>query len=154
MCLRLSNKSVTCSGGSLRTAKKGKEVMNTDSQELQQTEQLEQSGHALSAFTGLVIGGLIGAVTMLLFAPKPGKETRAELQTGVLELRNRTAETVKDTITQVKTKANQIKADVQIKVQDLEHQGQDLLARQLDHVSHAAEAGKKAIQNSHNHVAV
>ncbi|MFT3895313.1 MAG: YtxH domain-containing protein [Anaerolineales bacterium] len=84
---------------------------------------------------------------MLLFAPKPGKETRAELQTGVLELRDRTAETVKDRITQVKTKAGQIKEDVQVKVQDLGHRGQDLLAKQLDHVAHAAENGKKAIQN-------
>ena len=125
--------------------------MNTDSQEIQQ---MERSGHALSVLTGMIIGGLVGAVTMLLFAPQPGKKTRAELQTGALELRDRTAETMKDTITQVKTKANQIKADVQIKVQDLGHQGQDLLVRQLDHVSHAAEAGKKALQNSHEHTVV
>ena len=125
--------------------------MDTTSQEIQQTE---QSGHTLSALTGLVIDGLVGALTMLLFAPQPGKKTRAELQTGALELRDRTAETVKDTITQVKTKANQIKADVQIKVQDLEHQGQDLIAKQLDHVAHAAEAGKKAIQKSNDHVVV
>ena len=123
--------------------------MNTQSQEIEKTE---QSGHALSVLTGLVIGGLVGAGTMLLFAPQPGKKTRAELQVGALELRDRTAETVKDTITQVKTKANQIKADVQVKVQDLSHQGQDLLVRQLDHVSHAAEAGKKTIQNSQKHI--
>ena len=125
--------------------------MNTNSQEFQQTE---QSGRTLSVLTGLVIGGLLGAVTMLLYAPQPGKKTRAELQTGALELRDRTAETMKDTITQVKSKANQIKADVQIKAQDLGHQGQDLLVRQLDHVSHAAEAGKKAIQNSNDHTVV
>ena len=125
--------------------------MNTISQEIQHTE---QSGHTKSILTGLVIGGLVGAGTMLLFAPQPGKKTRAELQEGALELRNRTASTVKDTITQVKTKANQIKADVQIKVQDLGHQGQELLVRQLDHVSHAAEAGKKAIQGSANHTVV
>ena len=123
--------------------------MNTNSQEFQQTE---QSGRTLSVLTGLVIGGLVGAVTMLLYAPQPGKKTRAELQTRSLELRDRTAETMKDTITQVKTKANQIKAEVQVKVQDLSHQGQDLLVRQLDHVSHAADAGKKSIQNSQNHI--
>jgi soluble cytochrome b562 len=55
---------------------------------------------------------------------------------------------VKDTITQVKSKANQIKAEVQIKAHDIQHQGQDLLVRQLDRVSHAAEAGKKVIQGS------
>ena len=124
--------------------------MNTQTQEFEHTEQL---GRTLSVLIGLVVGGLLGAGTMLLFAPQPGKKTRAELQVGALELRDRTTETVKDTITQVKSKANQIKADVQIKAQDLGHQGQDLLMRQLDHISQAAEAGKKALQGS-NHTVV
>ena len=115
---------------------------------------MEQSGNTLSVLLGLVVGGLIGAGTMLLFAPQPGKKTRAELQTNALELRDRTATTVKDTVTQVKSKANQIKADVQIKAQDLGHQGQNLLIKQLEHVSQAAEAGKKAIQDSANHTVV
>jgi len=125
--------------------------MDTKNQEF---ELVEQSGHTLTFLTGLVVGGLVGAVTMLLMAPQPGEKTRAELQAGALELRDRTATTMKDTITQVKSKANQIKADVQIKAQDLGQQGQDLLVRQLDHVSHAAEAGKKALQGSTNHTVV
>lgn len=123
--------------------------MNSNRQEFQQTE---QSGHTSSVLTGLLIGGLVGAVTMLLYAPQPGKKTRAELQARALELRNLTAEKMNHTITQARTKANQIKADVQIKVQDLGHQGQDLLVRQLEHVSTAAEAGKKAIQTSRDHI--
>jgi gas vesicle protein len=91
---------------------------------------------------------------MLLMAPQPGEKTRTELQSGAIELRDRTATTVKETMTQVKAKANQIKADVQIKAIDLGHQGQDLLIKQLDNVSHAAEAGKKAIQGSGNHTVV
>ena len=125
--------------------------MNTKSQEF---EHKEQSGNAMSVLIGMVIGAVVGAVTMLLFAPQPGEKTRAELQSGALKLRDRTVTTVKDTMTQVKSKANQIKADMQIKAQDLGHQGQDLLVRQLDHVSHAAEAGKKAIQGSGNHTVV
>jgi len=108
----------------------------------------------MSALIGLVIGGLVGAVTTLLFAPQPGEKTRAELQDGALKLRDRTATTVKDTVTQVKSKANQIKAEVQIKAQDLGHKGQDLLVKQLENVSHAADAGKKAIQDSENHTVV
>ena len=125
--------------------------MNTNNQEFAHKE---QSGNAISVLIGLVIGGLVGAITMLLFAPQPGEKTRAELQDGALKLRDRTATTVKDTMTQVKSKANQIKAEVQIKAQDLGHQGQDLLVKQLDNVSHAAEAGKKAIQGSSNHTVV
>ena len=127
--------------------------MNTNSQELEPKE--EKSGNnVLSALFGLIVGSVVGAVTMLLFAPQPGDKTRAELQEGTLKLRDRTATTMKDTISQVKTKANQIKADVQIKAQDLGHQGQYLLIKQLDNVSHAAEAGKKAIQGSTNHTVV
>ncbi len=122
--------------------------MNTNSQELELKE--EKSGNLLSVLIGMIVGGLVGAVTMLLFAPQPGDKTRADLQKGALELRNRTATTMKDTVAQVKTKANQIKADVQIKAHDLSHQGQDLLVKQLDNVSHAAEEGKKMVQASQN----
>jgi len=122
--------------------------MDTKSQEL---EHKEQSSQAKSVLAGLVIGGLVGAGTILLFAPQPGEKTRAELKEGVLELRDRTAETVKDTITQVKSKADQIKAEVQIKAQDIQHQGKDLLVKQLDRVSHVAEEGKKVLQGSQEH---
>ena len=122
--------------------------MDTNNQEF---ELVTRSGNGLTFFTGLVVGGLVGAVTMLLMAPQPGEKTRTELQSGAVELRDRTATTMKDTMTQVKSKANQIKSDMQVKVQDLSHQGQDMLVKQLDHVSHAAEAGKKAIQESSNH---
>ncbi len=123
--------------------------MNTANQEL---EYKEQSGNAMSVLIGMIIGGLVGAVTMLLFAPQPGEKTRAELQDGAMKLRDRTTTTVKDTLTQVKTKANQLKVEMQVKAQDLGHQGQELLVKQLENVSHAAEAGKKAIQGSDNHL--
>ena len=122
--------------------------MNTENQDY---ERSEQSSHIKSTLAGLVIGGLVGAGTILLFAPQPGEKTRAELKEGVLELRDRTTETMKDKITLVKSKANQIKTDVQIKAHDLQHQGQELLVKQLDRVSHAAEAGKKALQDSQEH---
>ncbi len=124
--------------------------MNTNSQEFER----KQSGNSVSVLIGMVIGSLVGAGTMLLFAPQPGEKTRAELQDGALKLRDRTATTLKDTMTQVSSKANQIKADMQIKAQELSHQGQDLLVRQLDNVSHAADAGKKAIRGSANHTVV
>ena len=121
--------------------------MNIESQEL---KHIEKPSQMLSILTGFIIGGLVGAGTMLLFAPQPGEKTRAEIKEGALELRNRTAETVNDTLTQVKSKANQVTADVKVKVNKLQHQGQELLTRQLDRVSHAAEEGKKAIQASQN----
>ena len=111
-------------------------------------EYTEEKGNTKSVLAGFVIGGLVGAGAALLFAPQPGEKTRTELQHGALELRDRTQETVKETITQAKSKANQIKQEVQIKAGEIQHQGKDLLAKQLDRVSQAAVAGKKAIQES------
>jgi gas vesicle protein len=145
VCLQSSSKTTNCLSGSLITAHKEGEKMNTKNQELEYTE---QPSHAKSLLTGLVVGGLVGAGTMLLLAPQAGARTRAEVREGAINLRDQTSETVKDKVTQVKSKANQIKADVQIKAEDLQHQGQDILVKQLDRVSQAAEAGKKAIQNN------
>jgi len=100
----------------------------------QKLEQAKRVGNIISVITALVIGSLAGAGTMLLVAPKSGKKTRAELQGRALKLRKQTAKTMKGTVTQVKSKA-----------QDLGHQGQGLLAKQVDHVSHAVKVGRKAI---------
>ena len=121
--------------------------MNIENQELQH---VEKPSRIISVLTGMIVGGLVGAGTMLLFAPQPGEKTRANIKEGVSELRNRTTETVNGTLTQVKTRANQVTADVKVKVHDLQHQGQDLVARQLDRISHVAENGKKALQVSQN----
>ena len=111
-------------------------------------EYIEHVSHTKSVLAGLLVGGLVGAGTMLLLAPQAGERTRSELQEGVTHLRDRTTETVKDKVTQVKSRANQLKAEVQTKAGELQYQGKDLIAKQLDRVSHAAEAGKKAIQES------
>ena len=121
--------------------------MQTKNPEIEYVEE-QQPSHAKSLLTGLVVGGLVGAGTMLLLAPQPGARTRAEVRDGAIHLRDHTTELVKEKVSQVKSKANQIKTDVQVKAEDLQNQGKDLLAKQLDRVSQAAEAGKKAIQNN------
>ena len=126
--------------------------MNTENQPI---EKIASSGHATVAMLiGVIVGGLVGAGALLLLAPQAGKQTRAELQQGVEHLREQTSEKVKDTFTQVKSKADQLKVEMQTKAGDLQHQGQELLTRQLDRVSHAAEAGKKVLQNSQEHTVV
>ena len=104
--------------------------------------------NVLYGLIGLLIGGLAGAVTMLLLAPQSGKDTRMQIQKKGIELRERTTEMVEDTMAQVRLKANQIKIGGREKIKELQQHGQELAIEQLDRVSEAAQAGKKAIQGS------
>jgi gas vesicle protein len=90
---------------------------------------------------GMLIGGLTGAVTVLLFAPQSGKDMRKQLQEKGIELRDRTAEMVDDTMAKVRTNANKI-------TMGLKDRGQEMAVEQLENVSEAAQAGKKAIRSS------
>jgi len=109
--------------------------------------QVEQMGNgAKHVLTGIVVGGVIGATAMLFLAPRSGQEMRAEVKDKAAALRDRTAETVKDTVSQVVSKAGHLKGGVTGKAQDIKHKGQDLLVEQLDRASEAVEAAKKAIQ--------
>ena len=97
--------------------------------------------NTLNVLVGMLIGGLAGAATMLLLAPQSGKDTRTQIQNKAIELRDRTTEVVTDTIAQVRTNASKLTAD-------LKDRSQAMAVEQLDNVSDAAQAGKKAIQGS------
>ena len=114
------------------------------------THKKEEAGSAAGpALAGLVIGGLAGAGAALLLAPQSGKETREQIQQKSVELRDRTTETVEGAVSQVKTKTQQIAANLHGKAEELQHQGQEMIAEQLDRVSAAAEAGKVALTHEH-----
>ena len=99
------------------------------------------TNNTLGVLGGMLIGALAGAVTMLLLAPQSGKETRKQIQEKGIELRDRTTEMLEDTIAQVRTTTNKVAMDVK-------DYGQELTVKQLENVSDAAQAGKKAIQSS------
>jgi gas vesicle protein len=103
--------------------------------------------HDMSGFTsarniliGIVIGGLAGAVTMLLVAPQSGKRTRLQIQQKGIELSNQATRKVKKAFAQVRSKTNDITASVREKAGDLIHSGQDQVVKQLDRVTAAVEA--------------
>ena len=58
-----------------------------------------------------------------------------------MELRDRTTDLVDDTMAKVRTNANRI-------TMDLKSRGQEVAVKQLENVSEAAQAGKKAIERS------
>jgi len=57
---------------------------------------------------GLLIGGLAGAVTMLLLAPRSGKDTRIQIHKAGVELRDRTTGMFEDAMAQVRSSADKI----------------------------------------------
>lgn len=99
------------------------------------------TNNTLSVLGGLVIGALAGVAAALLLAPQSGKDTRRQIQEKSIELRDRTTQLVDDTMTKVRTNANKI-------TMDLKNRGQKAAVEQLENVSEAAQAGKRAIQNS------
>jgi len=101
-----------------------------------------------SVVVSLLIGCLAGAVTMLLLAPQSGKRTRIQIQEKGAELRDRATGMVENAVTQARLDGNKLTRDGRRKAKELLHQGQDLVAEQLEHISDAAKAGKKAIQSS------
>jgi gas vesicle protein len=99
------------------------------------------TNNAVGVLTGMLIGGLAGAAAALLLAPQSGKDTRRQIQDKSIELRDRTTELVDDTMSKVRTSANKI-------TMDLKSRGQEAAVEQLENVSEAAQAGKKAIESS------
>jgi gas vesicle protein len=96
----------------------------------------------------LVVGCLAGAAAMLLLAPQSGEETRMQIQEKGIELRDRTTEIMEDAMAQVRLDRNKITMDGRHKAKELLQHGQALVVEQLERVSEAAQAGKKAIQSS------
>lgn len=111
-------------------------------------ENRQASSNVLNILFGMLVGGLAGAVTMLLLAPQSGKDTRVQLQKKGVELRDRTTEVLDDTMAQVRTKADKMAVSGREKIKELTQHGQEIAVKQLEHVSEAAQAGKKAIQSS------
>lgn len=99
-----------------------------------------------SVVTGLLIGGLIGAATALLMAPRSGEETRAEIRNKAMEYRDRTRDVVNETVSQAKSKADELKEGVMEKAEDLRRRGKNTATQQLDRMAQAAETGKSRVQ--------
>jgi gas vesicle protein len=102
----------------------------------------------LDVVAGMLIGAAAGAAAMLLLAPRSGRDTRTQIKDKFIELRERGTEMVDDTLAQVRESTGKIARGGREKAAELKEQGQELLAEQLERVSAAAQAGKRAVQSS------
>ena len=100
---------------------------------------------ALNVLFGALIGGLAGAIAMVLLAPQSGKQTRDQIQNKAIELRDQTTMDIKKTINKVRSETGKITNDIKEKAGELKQLGQDKLVEQLDRVSNVLDDGKKAV---------
>ncbi len=75
--------------------------------------------HVWGSLAGLLLGGLAGAVAMLLLAPQSGKKTRGQIREQSIELRDQTVKSVEGAVAQARGEARQIADDVREKVGEL-----------------------------------
>ncbi len=122
--------------------------MERQTRNTERTRRTSNGSSGGSLLAGLMIGGLVGAGTMLLLAPQSGRQTRQEIQDGARDLRDRTTDTVMGAVSDARTRAQQLASDMRGRADDLQNQGKDIAMEQLDRVASAAQAGKKAIKNS------
>ena len=106
------------------------------------------SKNPLMVFWGILVGGLVGAVTMILLAPQSGNATRTQIRETGTDLLNQTNKMVSDKIEQVRITIQDIGENGLERGKELKLRGQELAVEQLDHLSKATKDGKKAIQNA------
>ena len=99
-----------------------------------------------SFLLGLLLGGVTGALAMLLLAPQSGKETRGQIRQQGIELRDQTVKSVEGAMTQARGKARQITDDVREQAGELQQRGQDLLADQRGHLSRSLKDAGQAVE--------
>ncbi len=101
--------------------------------------------------TCFVIGGAVGAVVALLFAPKSGRELRGDLADATRKGVDRTRETAGQLGTKAgeyydvgRERAGELYASAADKAGDLAGAAREAAARRGEHLSAAIEAGKRA----------
>jgi len=100
----------------------------------------EKRGNSLSIITAFFMGGLIGSVLGLLFAPSSGKETRARIRETSADAKGRTVETA------VRTKelTTEISEIAKEKAAELLNQGKERLTEVTGNLKAAVDVSKQA----------
>jgi gas vesicle protein len=121
----------------------GDKTMNNNSAE--ETFDVNNLGGLLA---GVLLGGLAGAAAMLLLAPQSGKKTRKQIRRKGEDLRHLTAESIEDSMNQMRTKAHQLSTSIHEQAEGLQQHGQDVIDQQKERWIPVVDAGKTAVNGS------
>jgi len=95
-----------------------------------------------------LLGGLIGATVALLYAPKPGRETRKDLSKAAKRVKSGAADLVEDITESVADFTSEIKdkaADIAERGRELSEDARKEIAATLEHGQKALEKQRKRI---------
>jgi gas vesicle protein len=97
---------------------------------------------AAGALAGLVVGGLIGAAIMMIYAPQSGAKTRKMLRKKAMALRNQASETAEDARERAEEaldaaveRAREASDELRDRVEHIQKRGQKTLDEQKERVS-------------------
>lgn len=90
----------------------------------------------------ILIGGLVGAVIALLYAPKSGRRTRKDIVRAARRAKNGTADLIEDTIDDV----HDIISDLKEKASDVIERGEGLTDKAKKEIIATLEQGQKSIE--------
>jgi gas vesicle protein len=94
---------------------------------------------------GLLVGGLVGATAMLLFAPNSGKKTRAKIQRKGAEVHDQVVKGVEEATVEVRAKAREVTHDVKKGAGDLQQRGQDVIDEKRDQLGQSLKDFGKSV---------
>ena len=93
-----------------------------------------------SFFTGLVLGGLTGAVVSLMYAPQSGEDTRVLIRDRSTELKDKALTTAEET----KERAEDVLEQTRTRAIEFGHRGQELIEEQRHRVEQVLESVKQS----------
>ncbi len=89
-----------------------------------------------------LLGGVIGAVIALLYAPRSGKETRKDISKTARRIKNNAVDLIEETIEDVNEFADNLKE----KTEDVIEQGIDLSDKAKKEIVTALEHGQRVLE--------
>lgn len=126
----------------------------------------DRDGDFGAFLTGLVLGGVIGAVVALLYAPQSGEETRAVIKEKGIEIKDKAVETAEEArlraeraledararaekaLDETRTRAEELARLTKERATELQKKGQVVLEEQKSRIEGAIDAGKKAAKKT------